>query len=292
MQKDKKEDADDEEIVYHYCSVETFYNIIKNASIWLSDVEKSNDYQECVACRELVNERMQEYFNKDTQALKAWKFWYEKGVKTDYLIRTFAACFSESEDQLSQWRGYAQNGKGLAIGFDKKILKELNAINQFYIAFGKVIYDNIENYIDDIVEDNIAKLKYKGIGHVALELGQNYKLKFPFIKNSGFREEKEWRGVVSVTIGRNGNGNIPSSDKILFSKIKYRVSNDRLIPYIEMNFEKVKQSIIKKILIGPKSEIKIEDVFNFLYYCGYYPIEEEVSFDKPIRIKKSDISYR
>ena len=59
-----------------------------------------------------------------------------------------------------------------------------------------------------------------------------------------------------------------------------------------MNFEKVKQSIIKKILIGPKSEIKIEDVFNFLYYCGYYPIEEEVSFDKPIRIKKSDISYR
>lgn len=61
-----------------------------------------------MACRELVNERMQEYFNKDTQALKAWKFWYEKGVKTDYLIRTFAACFSESEDQLSQWRGYAQ----------------------------------------------------------------------------------------------------------------------------------------------------------------------------------------
>ena len=33
MQKDKKEEADDEEIVYHYFSVETFYNIIKNASI-------------------------------------------------------------------------------------------------------------------------------------------------------------------------------------------------------------------------------------------------------------------
>ena len=38
-------------------------------------------------------------------------------------------CFSESEDQLSQWRGYAQNGKGLAIGFDKRILEELNLIN-------------------------------------------------------------------------------------------------------------------------------------------------------------------
>ena len=32
-----------EEILYHYCSVDTFFNIIKNAKLWLSDIEKSND---------------------------------------------------------------------------------------------------------------------------------------------------------------------------------------------------------------------------------------------------------
>ncbi len=42
------------EVVYHYCCVDTFFNIIKNSSIWLSDIAKSNDYQECVRCREIV----------------------------------------------------------------------------------------------------------------------------------------------------------------------------------------------------------------------------------------------
>lgn len=29
----------------------------------------------------------------------------------------YAACFSEEKDLLSQWRGYANNGAGVAIGF-------------------------------------------------------------------------------------------------------------------------------------------------------------------------------
>lgn len=27
------------DIVYHYCGAETFFNIIKNATLWLSDIE-------------------------------------------------------------------------------------------------------------------------------------------------------------------------------------------------------------------------------------------------------------
>lgn len=278
----------DTEILYHYCSVETFYNVIKESKLWLSDIEKSNDYRECVACREIVDEKIKEYLNNDNQALKAWNTWYERGNETTF-SRTFGVCFSESEDQLSQWRGYAQNGKGLAIGFDKKILEELNLIHKIYIAFGKVIYNNVEEYVKDIVAENIDKFEYKGIEHAAFELSQNYRLQFPFVKNPGFEEEKEWRGVVCSPIG---HGNIPSSEKIVFSKIKYRVSDDKLIPYIEMNFEKVKQNIIKKILIGPKSELEIQDIVDFLNFCGYYNGEEGYNSEEPISIKKSAISYR
>jgi hypothetical protein len=32
--------------VYHYCSLETFLNIINNKTIRLSDINKSNDYLE------------------------------------------------------------------------------------------------------------------------------------------------------------------------------------------------------------------------------------------------------
>ena len=103
--------------------------------------------------------------------------------------------------------------------------------------------------MQEIIADNIRKFEYKGIGHVALELNENYRMQFPFVKNLGFEEENEWRAIVCSTIGHY---NIPSSNNILFSKIKYRTSNNKLIPYIEMNFEKVKRSIIKEIFIGPK----------------------------------------
>ncbi len=278
------------EVVYHYCSVDAFFNIIKNSSIWLSDIAKSNDYQECVRCREIVNKGMEEYLGDDVEALRAWSTWYEEGVYSNFAMKTFCVCFSESKDKLSQWRGYAQDGKGIAIGFDKEVLEELNQISEFHIAFGKVIYDNPQEYVQGIIADNIKKLEYKGIGHVALELSVNYRMQFPFVKNPGFEEENEWRAVVCSGIGHN---NIPSSDNILFSKIKYRTANNKLIPYIEMNFEKVKQSIIKEIFIGPKSEVEVDDIVNLLSFYGYYDgIEGGYNSQKPIDIKKSVTTYR
>ena len=289
-EKTDKRIKHEKEILYHYCSTETFFNIIKNAKLWLSDIEKSNDYRECVACREIVNEKIKEYLCNDTQALEAWRVWYDNGVEINFSARTFGVCFSESEDQLSQWRGYAQNGKGLAIGFDKKILEELNSISPYHIAFGKVIYNDTEAYVRDIVKDNIAKLEYKSVGHVALEFSQNYRLKFPFVKTPGFEEEKEWRGIVCSQVGHY---NIPSSEQISFSKVKYRTANDKLIPYIEMDFEKIKKNMVRKILIGPRSEIEIKDVVNFLNFCGYYEdIDGGYNSDSPICIRKSVISYR
>lgn len=139
--------------------------------------------------------------------------------------------FSESEDQLSQWRGYAQNGKGLAIGFDKRILEELNLINEYNIAFGKVIYNDTEAYVQDIVQDNIEKFQCKSLVHVALELCQDYRLKFPFMKKPGFEEKKEWRGIVCSRIG---NYNIPCSEQILFSKIKYIISIESVVIKMEI----------------------------------------------------------
>ena len=153
-----------------------------------------------------------------------------------------------------------------------------------------MIYDNLQEYVQGIIADNIKKLEYKGVGHVALELSQNYRMQFPFVKNPGFKEEKEWRAVVCSPIGHY---NIPSSKNILFSKVKYRTANNKLIPYIEMNFERVKKSIIKEIFIGPKSEVEIEDIVNLLSFYGYYDgIEGGYNSQQPIAIKKSSTTYR
>lgn len=82
-----------------------FFNIIQNASIGLSDIAKPNDYRECIICREIVNKGMEEYLRDDVESLRAWRRWYEKGVNSNFSMRTFCVCFSGSKDKLSQWRG-------------------------------------------------------------------------------------------------------------------------------------------------------------------------------------------
>lgn len=106
---------------------------------------------------------------------------------------------------------------------------------------------------------NVKKLEYKSIVNVAVELSQNYRTQFPFVKNRGFKEENEWRIAVCSGIGHY---NIPGSDEIFFSKMKYRVANNKLIPYI--------------------------DIFNG-YYDGW---ESGYDVQTPITISKSITSYR
>jgi len=36
----------------------------------------------------------------------------------------FVGCFSAAGDDLGQWRGYADNGRGFALGFDTAILED------------------------------------------------------------------------------------------------------------------------------------------------------------------------
>lgn len=40
-------------------------------------------------------------------------------------FRYYVTCFSYQNDLLSQWRGYADDGRGAAIGFDLDVLKEV-----------------------------------------------------------------------------------------------------------------------------------------------------------------------
>lgn len=277
-------------ILYHYCSVDGFFNIIKNATIWLSDVSKSNDYQECILCRDRINTVIEKIMSENEEDLKAWKWGVAHGSELNRDIFTYCACFSESCDQLSQWRGYANNGKGMAIGFDVDLLMELAEADKHRISFAPIIYDMEEQnkYVKEIVEDNFRKLEVKGIGHVGAELNTDYRLKFPFIKNSSFSEEKEWRVAICSRPGAYKN---KLSNNYEFSEVRYRVANEKLISYIEMSFKKIKKELIKEIWIGPKAEVEIYDVESFLNACGYY---EGIAYnsDEPILIRKSVSSYR
>lgn len=280
-----------DQILYHYCGLEAFLSIIKNSTLWLSDIRKSNDYLECVYCRDKINEKIRGFLEDDKEDLEAWNFGYNINSDLSMDMISYVACFSENKDQLSQWRGYADNGAGIAVGFSRESFADLKEAAPSHISFRKVIYDEKEQekFIERIGRESIKAMETKPVAQVAAELNQNYRLQFPVLKNASFEEEAEWRIIFNDSFSKRKRH---VGKNILFSGIRYTVREKRLVSYIEMDFSKLKHNAIKEIWIGPKAEVEIQDIMHLLDVYGYYDDVESYNEFVPIKIAHSASSYR
>ncbi len=159
--------------LYHYCSLDKCFNILKSKTIRLSDISKSNDASELelmfpILHRAILKKYLANPFsfkwNKCTNAEAMyslidtsefyWKKQLEQGNFTNFVL-----CFSEVKDCLSQWRGYADDGRGCCIGFSKDTLQQFCDTTKGVLLFKKVKYITQEE-IDEMVV-NIADMILK-----------------------------------------------------------------------------------------------------------------------------------
>lgn len=292
-------------IVYHYCSIETFYAIITNKCLRLSDLNKTNDYMGKKWTLKLIDNVLiktleERKINIDIKE----QFWYGEGINShlDYFRKNMEeylnedtpvliTCFSKEKDLLSQWRAYGDDGNGIAIGFDLDILENLLESRQD-ICIDDVIYDlhDQEIYIqyaigcsmsymmDDVKVNNISEEMLKEYFDEEFEtmcevLPENLKNTCCFIKNPAFREEQEVRIVYHPDL-RDAEY-LEDSDKIeCFNKCK-----------------QAKNFIIKpvKFNVNRKKIIAYADL-DFSYYIKEGLISEIVIGPKS-NVLESDIIY-
>lgn len=98
------------QILYHYCSVETFYNIITNKTLWLTDSFSTNDYMENSWINKIISDILPNYINDGNR--QQFDNIFKQYEVNNYI--PFITCFSEDGDTLSQWRAYANDGSGVA----------------------------------------------------------------------------------------------------------------------------------------------------------------------------------
>lgn len=278
-------------IVYHYCTLQGFLGIIQNASLWVSDISKSNDGLECIYGRNQIKNRIEKEIENNAEAMDEWRMGYEMNADLHNSKLTYVACFTEKKDCLSQWRGYADDGRGMALGFDKKVLEQLSKSMKFNLEFAKVIYNETEQEtnVDRLVKEILKIVEEKGAGIAGLELNSNFKMEFPFYKHPGFEEEEEWRLVLTAhPFGREMKvGNMK------FSEPKYRVSNGKLISYRELCFSDIKEDFVKEIWIGSKADVELRDIMQVLKRYHYYEnAQNGYNLQEPILVMKSSCSYR
>jgi hypothetical protein len=96
-----------------------FNGILTSKSLWLSDAYYMNDYKEHRWVLDRAIEQLHELKEPKNIALFSEVQKYIDGIQ----IHPFACCFSSEPDSLSQWRAYAEDGAGFAIGFGGMALR-------------------------------------------------------------------------------------------------------------------------------------------------------------------------
>ncbi len=283
--------------LYHYCTNHTFLSIIGKRSLCFSSLSLSNDFME----GRLFNQFFAELQYANDPGKSIYHKWLAGNFNTiqknfEYL----GFCLSEKEDLLSQWRGYADDGAGMSIGFSKSYLDELiTDINSSRpkistSALRKIIYDPEDQKItiretmdrlfltvEKLIEENICKNKqiitifdfFHDIKKehtefinplIGLSIAELVKYLYAF-KLDGFKEEQEWRIIECF---QKDNINHDCS---------YRISDNKIIPYRKYELKKLLSNPIAEVYIGPKNKTPKYVIDNFLKQNGFDGVEIIIS---------------
>lgn len=204
-------------------------------------------------------------------------------------IHPFIACFSREPDLLGQWRAYADDARGYAIGFDA------GALGHMPVSLLSVEYDRqkqVQEMMDALGatflenEDDGRSFGSKFFRSCALIA--NYMLAF---KNPIFREEKEIRSLHVVDVEatkkimklKDGGGTLGGKEQVAGEDVHFRVQDNALIAYLDISFRRgYERSAIKTIAIGAKNNNWPANVF---YFSGSLEYED-------IKVRKSLSTYR
>ena len=260
-------------MIYHYCPPQAFLEIIRSRTIWLSAYYTLND----------MSERRWAYsiFDKAVNQIEK-----ETGKEFADAIRTMIAiafksslimlsCYSLDADVLSQWRAYADDGRGFAIGF---------SANHMQIAAKplRVLYDE-EAQLRELLGNLKHTYDYeKSIGFKYDDAFQNHwfhvGLDLCAYKHPTFREEKEIRlahvsglklngkSLMAVALGARGQDGVRLSEP---NEIHFRTNKGIVIPYVALEYSNREQlSPVKEIVLGPRNENAKSNIEIFLNNFG------------------------
>lgn len=278
-------------VIYHYGSLRTLRGMVEENELWMTPMGYLNDTREFIHGRGIALTQ----FNAEKQNKNSVSEFLDVYDSTADQLRAqdrndiFVCCFATHGDQLSQWRGYAANGYGYAIGIDTALLRNWiptrTTSKAYFITPSKVIYDAAgqdyfcrmvlacgynatDNYLADSDLTPEAKREVQ-----ARVMRFTCNMFLPLLKDEGFREEQEARLIVNTEFA-------PEMKKRLI----YTDRNGILVPHLVV---KGKDTILPicDIRIGPNLDKDQAEwsLRHLLKNKGY-------DLDK-IRIEKSKVPY-
>lgn len=226
------------DILYHYCSSDSFYGIITSKEIWLSNSIYSNDPNENKISQDILTQISLGKKNKQVCDFAKQVLNFE--FKLIDNVASYVLCLSTRKEDLNQWRIYGDYGYGFTLGFRPKYfidnnywtpLKhygELPKMDKIYIA--ECIYDNnIQKQLIISLIKEIINLSTKSQEDKVFLTKQYLQFYSSIFKHKSYADEHEWR-LICFPI-------IQSQEKTLKIKFptSYKTSRGLITQYIKQN---------------------------------------------------------
>jgi len=251
-------------IIYHYCSPESFLKIIESKCIWLSAINNMNDYSEgnwySKALDKVLDNKKNDF--GDNNCLDV-----SNEFKAKNTIK-YISCFSKLKDSLSQWRAYAQDGEGVAIGLSVDKIgipfyrpNLAGIFSDLPVYLSEMRYAGLDKLVE-IIDTNLSKLINEFNANIRSILFFNQFSNI--VKNPAFKEEEEVRLVYAPDISKDEPVKVINPSPGL-DQLKYRIASGFLTSYFEYP---IKNNVFKEVVLGPKNKFTDEDIATFLRLHG------------------------
>ncbi len=304
--------------LFHYCSTEAAFNILKTRSLRLCDIGKSNDSAELILFYPTLFDALRQAYGASP-----FEFAYrgERGARgfgrlmgeCEEMVRremaegsltNYVFSMSEHGDMLSQWRGYANDSKGVSLGFGFPALKgfadgsELFSFARVQYIFQSDVEQLVKLYagrvIDEIQRTRRALLeRYAGSGalrdldqmvffhaHASVTRTITESLRY---KLNGFSEEREWRLFMTDSAFKVLEEGFPELEKYEHSDegvarqrrveavhehLDFFPADDDIVSYYTIPFEEFPEPVLCSIRLGANNFARFQDLQLMLRRFG------------------------
>lgn len=246
------------DVLYHYTNAGGLHGMLGSNSIWLTHYRYLNDTSEIQHTDSVIREVISGALEDATGDLSAKilaSLVEKSSLSSDFDMYIFS--LSEQKDSLSQWRGYASEGRGFTMGLEtRELIKHTNkkAADGGFDIF-RVEYDRkkqvkvLRSALSDILEraeENVSS------GASAEDVTEEAAWSFQFVsltrsvsnKHSSFRDESEWRICLF-------EDKLDDHDLTEIKSVSVRVRDAELIPYLTAKLGLKGKFPLKSIGVGP-----------------------------------------
>lgn len=133
--------------LYHYCSVDTLYNMMSSRSLWLTSLRSSNDKKELSTDTRMLDQALSKMINnpeyhKQKEVLEKILEAYREKTYKKYINKEnyYGLSFSTEADSLIHWERYGgDHGNGVCIEFNVSMIqylfKEVYHLSDLFFAW-------------------------------------------------------------------------------------------------------------------------------------------------------------